>query len=82
VERVEEPAVFGFTWQISGLPEDDPRRTYVEFTLEPAGEGTRLTVTESGFAQLPGEVFRQAYDGNSEGWAKELGELATYLDVG
>jgi len=82
VERVEEPAVFGFTWQISGLPEDDPRRTYVEFTLEPAGEGTRLTVTESGFAQLPGEVFRQAYDGNSEGWAKELGELAAYLDVG
>jgi len=82
VERVEEPAVFGFTWQISGLPEDDPRRTYVEFTLEPAGEGTRLTVTESGFAQLPGEAFRQAYDGNTEGWAKELGELAAYLDVG
>src|SRR5262249_30810045 len=53
VERVEEPAVFGFTWQISGLPEDDPRRTYVEFTLEPAGAGTRLTVVESGFAQLP-----------------------------
>jgi hypothetical protein len=32
VERVEEPTVFGFTWQIEGLPEDDPRRTYVEFT--------------------------------------------------
>ena len=30
VERVEEPSVFGFTWQINGLPEDDPRRTYVE----------------------------------------------------
>ena len=26
VERVEEPAVFGFTWQIYGLPKDDPRR--------------------------------------------------------
>jgi hypothetical protein len=26
------PTVFGFTWQISGLPEDDSRRTYVEFT--------------------------------------------------
>src|SRR5688572_3024612 len=35
VERVEEPSIFGFTWQISGLPEGDPRRTYVEFTLEP-----------------------------------------------
>jgi uncharacterized protein YndB with AHSA1/START domain len=82
VERVEEPAVFGFTWPIYGLPADDPRRTYVEFTLEPAGAGTRLTVTETGFAQLPEDAHRQAYDGNTEGWAKELGELAAYLDAG
>ncbi len=53
VERVEEPAVFGFTWPVYGLPEEDPRRTCVEFTLEPAGAGTRLTVIETGFAQLP-----------------------------
>ena len=39
VERVEEPTVFGYTWHIYGLPDDDPRRTYVEFTLEPAGSG-------------------------------------------
>ena len=48
VERVEEPAVFGFTWHIFGLPED---------------------------------VRRKAYDGNTDGWAKELGELAAYLDA-
>ena len=81
VERVEEPTVFGFTWPIYGLPEDDARRTYVEFTLEPAGAGTRLTVIESGFAQLPEDVYRKAYGGNTEGWAKELGELADYLDA-
>ena len=81
VERVEEPTVFGFTWPVYGLPEDDQRRTYVEFTLEPAGAGTRLTVTESGFAQLPEDAHRKAYDGNTEGWAKELGELAAYLDA-
>ena len=81
VERVEEPAVFGFTWPISGLPADDPRRTYVEFTLEPAGAGTRLTVVESGFAQLPDDAYHAAYDGNTEGWAKELAELAGYLDA-
>ena len=81
VERVEEPTVFGFTWPIYGLPEGDPRRTYVEFTLEAAGAGTRLTVTESGFAQLPEDVYRKAYDGNTEGWAKELGELAAHLDA-
>ena len=81
VERVEEPEVFGFTWQIFGLPEDDPRRTYVEFTLEPAGPGTRLTVVESGFAQLPEDGYRKAYDGNTDGWGRELGELAEYLDA-
>ena len=81
VERVEEPRVFGFTWHIFGLPDDDPRRTYVEFTLEPVAAGTRLTVVESGFAQLPDDAHRKAYDGNSDGWAKELGELVGYLDA-
>ncbi len=81
VERVEEPTVFGFTWPIFGLPEDDPRRTYVEFTLEPAGAGTRLTVVESGFAQLPDDAHGKAYDGNADGWARELAELVDYLDA-
>jgi len=81
VERVEEPRVFGYTWGIYGLPDDDPRRTYVEFTLEPTGTGTRLTVVETGFAQLPDDVHRTALGGNTEGWAKELGELAAYLDA-
>jgi uncharacterized protein YndB with AHSA1/START domain len=81
VERVEEPRVFGFTWPVYGLPDDDPRRTYVEFTLEPSGSGTRLTVVESGFAQLPEDTYRKAFDGNTDGWAKELGELVDYLDA-
>jgi uncharacterized protein YndB with AHSA1/START domain len=81
VERVEEPTVFGYTWNIYGLPDDDPRRTYVEFTLVPVGQGTRLTVVESGFAQLPDDAHRTAYEGNTSGWASELGELVDYLDA-
>jgi uncharacterized protein YndB with AHSA1/START domain len=81
VERVEEPVVFGYTWHIFGLPDDDPRRTYVEFTLEPTGTGTRLTVVESGFAQLAEDAHHEAYDGNSGGWVSELGELVEYLDA-
>lgn len=80
VERVEEPSVFAFTWQIHGLPESDPRRTYVEFTLEPVGSGTRLTVVETGFAQLPDDAHHEAFNGNTKGWASELGELVDYLD--
>ena len=81
IERIEPPRVFGYTWGISGLPADDPRRTYVEFTLEPVAEGTRLTVVESGFAQLPDDSYPGAYGGNVEGWRTELGELVEYLDA-
>ncbi|MFI5499870.1 SRPBCC domain-containing protein [Nocardia asteroides] len=81
VERVEEPTVFGYTWPINGLPDDDPRRTYVEFTLEPHGDGTRLTVVESGFAQLSEDAHKEAFEGNVGGWKSELGELTEYLDA-
>ncbi|MFC0622497.1 SRPBCC domain-containing protein [Kribbella deserti] len=81
VERVEEPSAFGFTWPITGLPDDDPRRTYVEFTLEPVANGTRLSVVETGFAQVPAEVFGEAHGGNSDGWVRELNELVEYLDA-
>ena len=81
IERVEEPTVFGFTWGIYGLPDDDPRHTYVEFTLTPTGSGTRLTVVESGFAQLPEDSYRRAFEANTDGWASELGELVEYLDA-
>ncbi len=81
IERLEPPRVFGYTWGIYGLPEGDPRRTYVEFTLAPAGTGTMLTVVESGFAQLSDEGDHdKAYSGNTKGWAHELDELVAYLD--
>lgn len=75
VERVEPPHVFGFTWPMDG----SDARTYVEFTLEPHGSGTRLTVVESGFAQLPDETYGPTYEGHDEGWTRELGELVDYL---
>jgi uncharacterized protein YndB with AHSA1/START domain len=79
ISVVEPPTRFAWTWAIQGLPASDPRRTYVEFTLVPTGGGTRLTVVESGFAQLPDELLDTAYRGNTEGWRKELAELADYL---
>ena len=80
IERLDPPRVFGWTWAIVGLPEGDPRRTYVEFTLEPDASGTRLTMVETGFAQLPVDSRRATYDSHAEGWANELGDLADYLD--
>lgn len=82
IKVVEPPRRFGYTWGIEGLPAGDPRRTYVEFTLEPVAGGTRLTVVETGFAQVPDEVRKAAYDDNAAGWAFELNELVAYLDAG
>jgi uncharacterized protein YndB with AHSA1/START domain len=79
VERVEEPRLFAYTWRLPDLPEDDPRRTYVEFVLEPAGNGTQLRVTETGFAQLPVESRRGTYESHGDGWTRELTELADHL---
>jgi hypothetical protein len=30
---------------------------------------------------LAEEAYRKAYDGNTDGWAKELAELVQYLDA-
>ncbi|MGH3261407.1 MAG: SRPBCC domain-containing protein [Trebonia sp.] len=79
VERVEEPSLFAYTWRLPNLPEDDPRRTYVEFTLEPAGDGTLLRVTETGFAQLPDDIRGETYESHREGWSRELAELVAHL---
>jgi uncharacterized protein YndB with AHSA1/START domain len=81
VERVEEPTVFSYTWRLPDLPTDDPRRTYVEFTLEPDGDGTVLRVVETGFAQLPVDTRRATYDSHNEGWSRELAELAEHVDA-
>lgn len=81
VKVVDPMTVFAYCWGIPAAPAADPRRTYVEFRLEPSDTGTRLTVTESGFAQLPDEWLEQSYQGNTEGWAAELGELVAYLDA-
>jgi hypothetical protein len=38
-------------------------------------------VTETGFAQLPEEERRAAFDGNVGGWKSELDELIAHLDA-
>ncbi len=81
IKVVDPMSVFAYSWSINGAPAGDPRRTYVEFALEPTGSGTRLTVTESGFAQLPDEWLEPSYLGNVEGWRAELDELVAYLDA-
>src|SRR5438034_1361469 len=76
VERVEAPAVFGFTWQIYGLSEDDPRRTYVEFTAEP-GERRRVRYR---LRSAPMQVAQQFLAALARDWDGALDALKDHLD--
>lgn len=85
IEVVEPFRRFAFRWHAPGgnpaLPVEETASTLVEFTLEAIPEGTRLTLVESGFAELPPDVRDAARADNEGGWYEELADLVAYLSV-
>ncbi len=52
------------------------RNTLVEFRIEALSEGScKVTLTESGFAELPAEVMEDSFKQNSGGWDFMLDRL-------
>jgi uncharacterized protein YndB with AHSA1/START domain len=82
VVEVEPPHRFSFRWgsQEGELPAAS-NSLLVTFYLEPAGEGTRLRMTESGFRELGWEaaVLEQAYQEHVEGWNYFIPRLGEYV---
>ena len=74
---------FAYRWVPSvGASEDDPLKqpnTLVEFRLEAIPEGTKLKLTESGFASLPKDVIEKSLSDNNEGWDTMLARLEKYM---
>jgi uncharacterized protein YndB with AHSA1/START domain len=56
-------------------------QTTVTFTLEPAGRGTRLSVSETGFDEIAVASRAKAYADNSQGWTEVLEWLRTYVEA-
>ncbi|MCL3859405.1 SRPBCC domain-containing protein [Actinotalea sp. K2] len=82
IDVVEPNRCFAFRWTTSPDTEIAPgNHTRVELTLTPQGDGTRLSVVESGFDTLARSEADQlaARQENVEGWAHELGELRDHL---
>lgn len=84
VERMDPEQGFAFRWQPHAVDPDvdysgDPS-TLVEFHLKEAGEGSLLTVTESGFEALPEEQRAKAFVRNEGGWSAQMENIKKFID--
>lgn len=83
VETVEPMRRFSFRWHPYAVDENkdfnDEPSTLVTFELEELPQGTHLTITESGFDQLPAERRAKAFADNSEGWQMQTMLIGKYL---
>jgi uncharacterized protein YndB with AHSA1/START domain len=84
VERMDAEHYFSFRWHPYAVdPEVDYSQepmTQVEFKLEPVSQGTRLTVSESGFDLIPAARRKEAYRMNEGGWAVQCENIRKHLD--
>ena len=84
VERIDPEHYFSFRWIPFGIDaEADVEReptTLVEFRLEPVPDGTKLTVTESGFDKVPAHRRARAFRMNEGGWNGQTENLRKYVE--
>ena len=83
VERVEPEWLLSYRWHPyaveAGVDYAPEPMTLVEFHLTEVAEGTRLTVVESGFEDIPLARRATAFGMNSRGWAAQLDAIARYV---
>jgi uncharacterized protein YndB with AHSA1/START domain len=81
---LDPPRRFAFDWpqwdfEANRNLEDRSPWTRVEFILDPVPQGTRVTVTESGFAGFPPGLGARLLRENGEGWTIQLAQLAAHV---
>lgn len=83
VQQMEPERLFSFTWHPYAV---DPNTDYssepptlVEFRLEPTETGTLLTVTESGFENIPAHRRLEAFRMNDGGWTEQMKNVERHV---
>ena len=84
VQKVEPERLFSYTWHPYAV---DPKvdyssepQTLVEFQLEKTANGTRLTITESGFEKLQDDKRRlEAFRMNNGGWTEQVRNIEAHV---
>lgn len=83
VQKMEPEKLFSFTWHPYAL---DPQKDYsnetptlVEFKLKATSTGTLLTLTESGFENVPSNRRDEAFLRNDGGWTQQMKNIESYV---
>jgi uncharacterized protein YndB with AHSA1/START domain len=83
VERIEPERYFAYRWHPYAI---DPAVDYssepttlVEFTLEEAEGGTRLTILESGYDRVPLARRAEAFRMNEQGWTEQTRNIERHV---
>ncbi len=83
VERMEPERLFSWRWHPyavePGVDYSEEPTTLVVFELEDVADGTRLTVVESGFDQVPLARRALAYRMNEGGWTQQVQAIERYV---
>jgi uncharacterized protein YndB with AHSA1/START domain len=84
IDRMEPERVFSFRWHPGavepGVDYSSEPTTLVVFELKEAPDGVLLTVTESGFDQIPLARRAKAFKGNEEGWGMVVKLIEKHLE--
>jgi uncharacterized protein YndB with AHSA1/START domain len=84
VTAIEPPRRLAFTWHPYGIDPDvdydQEEPTLVEFLLAPNGDGTRLTVVESGFDKVPAHRREEAFRMNEGGWTQQVQNIKAHVE--
>src|SRR3954452_13837842 len=83
VERMQPERFFSYRWHPYAI---DPKVDYsaepatlVEFSLEEAEGGTRLTIVESGFDRIPAARRADAFRMNDGGWSEQIKNVERHV---
>jgi uncharacterized protein YndB with AHSA1/START domain len=83
IEQMEPERLFSFRWHPNaverGVDYSAEPTTLVVFALEEVGDGVLLTVTESGFDQIPLARRAKALSANEGGWSVMVKVIEEYL---
>ncbi len=81
IDRIEPESLFVYSWPADDTAQDPAEWNRVEFRLEDAPEGTRLTLVESGFDRLPPAKRAEAMRNNEGGWTQQVENIRRHVEA-